>query len=71
MAFQKEKTVEIVETSALRRLGRGWNESEGPERMTTANWADIAGAAVPLLRQAVWIAAISKKELMMLRCIRK
>ena len=70
MAFQKEKTVEI-ETSALRRLGRGWNESEGPERVTAANWADIDGAAVPFLRQAVWMAGISEEELMMLPCVRK
>ena len=54
--------METVETSALRRLGRGWNESERPERMTTTPWADIDGAAVPFHRQAVWMAAIVKRN---------
>ena len=59
---QRERAVETVETSALRRLGRGWNESERPERMTATPWADIDGAAVPFHRQAVWMAAIVKRN---------
>lgn len=58
---KRERTAETVETSALRRLGRGWNESERPERMTAANWADIDGAAVPSER-ALWMAAIGKRN---------
>ena len=60
--FKRERTAETVETSALRRLGRGWNESERPERMTATNWADIDGAAVPFHRQALWMAAIVKRN---------